>query len=142
MAPDGTPFPGGIYRIGRAENEALCAAIGAEPDSGRRAHPIFYYIATQAGMGLSVGELLALCDFDVADGPLMVGSDVNFQGDLLVEEDYMVAGRIDALVRKPSRAFGAVDMLSFTLTLKDGAGKRVLSCTNRWVLPRREGDAR
>ena len=66
-----TPFPGGTYRITREENLALCDAIGAEPDPSGRAHPIFYYIATQVGMGLTVAELCERCDFDVADGPMI-----------------------------------------------------------------------
>jgi hypothetical protein len=136
MDPSGTALPGGTYRISRAENDALCAAVGAEVAAGGRAHPIFYYVATQVGMGISVADLLALCDFDVADGPLMVGSKVNFTSELMVERDYRVSGRIDSLVRKPSRAFGAMDMLSFTLTLIDEAGETILSCTNQWVLPR------
>jgi hypothetical protein len=137
MAGAGTIFPGGVYRISRAENEALCAAVGAAPDPDGRAHPIFYYIATQAGMGLSVGALLALCDFDVADGPLMVGGSVAFLGDLRVDETYNVTGEIVSLVRKPSRAFGAVDLLTFTLSLGGAAAVPVATCTNQWVLPRR-----
>jgi hypothetical protein len=141
MDPAGTRLPGGTYRISRAENEALCASVGAAAAADDRAHPIFYYIATQVGMGISVADLLALCDFDVADGPLMVGSKAKFAGELLVEQDYAVSGTIDSLVRKSSRAFGAMDMLSFTLALQDEAGATILSCTSQWVLPRKEASA-
>lgn len=137
MDPAGTSLPGGTYRISRAENDALCASIGAAVASDDRAHPIFYYIATQVGMGISVADLLALCDFDVADGPLMVGSKANFSGELLVERDYAVSGRIVSMVRKSSRAFGAMDLMTFTLLLQDEGGDTLLSCTNQWVLPRK-----
>jgi hypothetical protein len=141
MAVAGTRFPGGTYRIAQAENDALCRAVGAAPDPDGRAHPIYYYIAAQAGMGLSVDALLALCDFDVADGPLMTGSNAAFEGELMVERTYTVTGEIASLVRKPSRAFGAVDLLSFNLALADETGAKVAACTNQWVLPRRGGTA-
>jgi hypothetical protein len=89
-------------------------------------------------MGISVAELLALCDFDVADGPLMVGSEVSFQGELRIDQDYGVTGKINSLVRKPSRAFGAVDLLSFELSLLNHDNAPIVTCTNQWVLPRRE----
>jgi hypothetical protein len=137
MGAAGTTFPGGIYRIGRADNEALCEAVGTTADPGGRAHPIFYFIGTQVGSGISVADLLALCDFDVADGPLMAGSSAAWHGELMVDADYRVAGEILSLVRKPSRTFGAVDLLSFRLTLTDSTDLIVVECTNQWVLPRR-----
>jgi hypothetical protein len=138
VAVAGTTFPGGSYRVSREENERLCRAVGAVADPDGRAHPIFYYIATQSSMGISVAELLALCDFDVADGPLMVGSEVSFQGELRIDQDYGVTGKINSLVRKPSRAFGAVDLLSFELSLLNHDNAPIVTCTNQWVLPRRE----
>ena len=137
---EGLRFPGGRYRITAAENAALCEAIGAQSFDDGRAHPIFYYIAGQVGMGMSVGELLALCDFDVADGPMMVSSAVAFEQDLRVEEDYEVSGEIASLVRRPSRTFGAVDHLAFSLTLALD-GRPVARMDSGWVLPRREEHA-
>ncbi|MCR5879577.1 hypothetical protein [Phenylobacterium sp. J367] len=134
-------FPGGRYRITRAEDAALREAIGAGPDPDGRAHPIFYYIASQAEMGISVADLCALCDFDVADGPMMATSKVEFADDLRVEHDYDVSGEILSLVRKPSRTFGALDLLTYRLTLSEAGGRAVVSCVNEWVLPRREDRA-
>ena len=130
-------LPGGEYRITGEENATLCRAVGSEPDPRGVAHPIFYYVATQIGMGISVGDLLALCDCDVADGTLMAGSSVRFAGELRVDEDYIVSGEIVSLIRKSSRTFGAVDLLSFELCLTDRGGAQVLECTNQWLLPRR-----
>jgi len=135
MGLEGYRFPGGEYRISAAENEALCAAVGVSPDPGGRAHPIFYYIATQVAMGLGVGDLLALCDFDVADGPMMTGSEVTFDEDLIVDRTYRVDGEIVSLVRKPSRAFGTADTLRFRLSLA-AEGRTVASVVNEWILPR------
>lgn len=134
-------FPGGRYRISREENLALCAAVEALPDPAGRAHPIFYYIASQSAMGLSVAELCALCDFDVADGPMITQSNAAFDGELWVDREYRVSGEIASLVRKPSRTFGAVDVLTFILRLEGPDGGAGASCTNQWVLPRREASA-
>jgi len=133
-----TPFPGGTYRITREENLALCDAIGAEPDPSGRAHPIFYYIATQVGMGLTVAELCERCDFDVADGPMITHSDAEFEGELCVEKDYAISGEIVSLVRKPSRTFGAVDLLTYQLRMSLEEPGYCVVATNRWILPRRE----
>src|ERR1700722_10693536 len=122
-----TRFPGGRFRITRDENAAFCDAAGATPDPDGRAHPIFYYIATQAAMGISVADLCALCDFDVADGPMMASSNVEFLGELAVDQDYEVGGEILSLIRKPSRTFGAVDLLTYRLTLTADSAE-VVSC--------------
>lgn len=139
MSVAGTSLPGGRYRIDPEENAAICGAVGAEVETDGRAHPIFYYIATQVGMGISVEDLLSLCDFDVSEGPLMTGSIAWFAGELRVDTDYVVQGEIVSLVRKPSRTFGAVDLLSFRLVLADTSGTETVECINEWVLPRRDG---
>lgn len=137
----GSRLPGGTYRLTAADNERLCLALGV--GSGRReaAHPLFYYIATQVGMGLSVQGLLGLCDFDVADGPLMTGSDASIEQELKVDHTYRVEGEIVSLVRKPSRTFGAVDLLRFRLRLLDEDGNLAVDCVNNWILPRRNAQA-
>jgi hypothetical protein len=138
MPTEGRVFPGGTYRISRQDNAALCEAVGASADPDGRAHPIFYYVATQVGMGMTVADLLALYDFDVADGPMMTGSNASFAGELLVETDYRVAGEIVSLTRKPSRTFGFADILRFRLTLGRDDEKPTLECVNEWILPRGE----
>lgn len=138
MGVEGHAFPGGTYRITRGDNDALCAAVGVAPDPDGRAHPIFYYVATQVGMGMSVADLLTLCDFDVADGPMMTGSQASFAGELKVETDYRVAGEIVSLTRKPSRTFGFADILRFRLTLSEEGAAPALECVNEWILPRPE----
>lgn len=133
----GRRLPGGVYRIDPAENAAFCASVGARPDPSGLAHPLFYYVAGQCAMGLSVADLLRLCDFDVNDGPLMTASGAQFRRPLRTGVDYAVAGEIVSLLRKPSRAFGTADQLQFRLTLADGEGVAV-ETTSSWLLPRRE----
>lgn len=133
----GRPLPGGRYRIEQADNREFCEAIGAEPDPRGHAHPLYYYIAGRVAMGVSVSELLAMCDFDVNDGPMMIGSEVSFAQDLKVDVEYSVSGNIVSLVRKPSRAFGVADTLKFKLTLADAQGAEAAVAINSWILPRR-----
>ena len=132
-------LPGGWYDIGAEENAALCRVLGDEPDAYGLAHPLYSYIATQAAMGVTVAELCALCAFDVAAGPMIVGNDIIFERSLMVGQRYQVSGEIVSLTRKPSRTFGAVDLLDYRLVMTDAAGRRIAICSNGWVLPRRTG---
>ncbi len=141
MVFEGRAFPGGTYRITREENATLCAAVGTQPDPDGRAHPIFYYIATQVGMGMTVSGLLELCEFDVNDGPMMTGSSASFTGDLLIETDYRIDGEILSLIRKPSRTFGFADTLRFRLRMTPEESIPTLECINEWILPRRQAEA-
>lgn len=141
MTVEGHAFPGGTYRITRQDNDTLCKAVGAAPDGNGRAHPLFYYIATQVGMGVTVAGLLELCDFDVNDGPMMTGSNARFKGDLRVDTDYRIDGEILSLTRKPSRTFGFADTLRFRLRMTPASGGAILECVNEWILPRRQAEA-
>ncbi|HEY9091332.1 hypothetical protein [Parasphingorhabdus sp.] len=129
------------YTITAEQNAALCRSIGCEPASDGTAHPIYYYIATQIGMGPSVAEFCEACDFDVDDGPMIVGSEVTFRQPLMVDQPYTVTGSINSLDRKMSRKLGVMDLAEYTLDLHaDDMGEDavVLESKTRWVLPRKE----
>ena len=125
------------YTISAAENAALCASIGVQPAPDGTAHPIYFYIATQVGMGQTVAGLCQVCEFNVEDGPMMAGSKVTFQRPLRTGQAYQVSGEIVSLVRKASRKLGMMDMLEYVLRLSLPDGTPVLSTTNLWVLPRK-----
>jgi hypothetical protein len=140
-APDvaGTSLDGTeTYTITSAQNAALCRSTGIEPAADGSAHPIYYYISTQVAMGQTVAGLCAVCEFDVADGPMMGSSGVEFTGALKVDRPYTVQGEITGLVRKRSRKLGVMDVLDYRLRLIDPDGTRVLETANVWVLPRKE----
>jgi len=80
------------YTISAEENEALCASIGVQPARDGTAHPIYFYIATQVGMGQTVAGLCQVCEFNVEDGPMMAGSKVTFQQPLRTGQAYEVSG--------------------------------------------------
>ena len=125
------------YTISAQENAALCASIGVQPARDGTAHPIYFYIATQVGMGQTVAGLCQVCEFNIEDGPMMAGSRVTFQQPLRTGQAYEVGGEIVSLVRKASRKFGMMDMLEYVLRLSLPDGTPVLSTTNVWVLPRK-----
>jgi hypothetical protein len=125
------------YIISAEENRALCESTGVAPAADGSAHPIYFFIATQVGMGMTVAGLCAACDFDVAEGPMMASSKVTFSRPLVTGQPYRVTGRIVSLMRKPSRKLGVMDMLEYLLELSLPDGTPVLSTTNVWVLPRR-----
>lgn len=133
----GTRLPGGEYRISSAENRALCEALLTEPAADGRAHEIYSYIATQSGMGVSVDGLLAICEFDAADGPMLGSSNSRFHSTLMTDVTYRVSGTILALTRKQSKKLGVMDVLEYRLTLERESGEPVLEVTNTWILPRR-----
>jgi hypothetical protein len=126
------------YVISADENRALCESTGVSPAADGSAHPIYFYIATQVGMGMTVAGLCAACEFDVEDGPMMASSQVAFSRPLITGQPYRITGRIVSLVRKPSRKLGVMDMLEYLLELSLPDGTPVLSTTNVWVLPRRK----
>ncbi|HEY5754336.1 MAG TPA: hypothetical protein VIU34_00875 [Steroidobacter sp.] len=133
----GTRLPGGEYRISAEENRALCESLHAKPASDGRAHEIYSYIATQSGMGVSVDGLLAICEFDAADGPMLGSSNARYLSHLRTDETYRVSGDILSLTRKQSKKLGTMDILEYRLTLSRASGEPVLEVTNTWILPRR-----
>ena len=137
----GAALPGGQYRITAEDNQQLCAALHTVAASDGSAHPIYAYIATQSGMGLSVEELLRLCDFDAADGPMLGTSNAQYHAPLMTDETYRIDGSILGLTRKHSRKLGTIDILEYRLRMSRTSGEPVLEVTNTWILPRRSQDA-
>ncbi|MAT51396.1 MAG: hypothetical protein CMK32_09470 [Porticoccaceae bacterium] len=140
-APDvaGTSLSGSEpYIISAEENRALCETVNAEVASDGSAHPIYYYIATQVGMGQTVAGVCEICDFDVEVGPMMAGSKVIFSRPLMTDQPYLVEGEITSIVRKKSRKLGVMDLMVYELRLTLPDKTPVLTTVNSWVLPRRE----
>lgn len=137
----GRTLPGGEYRISTEENLRMCEALYTEPAADGSAHPIYGYVATQSGMGVSIDGLLEICEFDVADGPMIGGSNARYFCEIQTNETYRVSGKIVSLTRKTSKKLGVIDVLEFKLTLARVSGEAVVEVTNTWILPRRGLDA-
>lgn len=128
-----------VFTITAEENAALCRATATEPATDGRAHPIYYYIATQLAMGKTVAGLCAACEFDVDDGPMMGSSGVRVAEPLMVGASYKVTGEIVSLVRKQSRKLGVMDVLTYRLRLHLAeGGDALVEVENVWILPRKE----
>jgi hypothetical protein len=136
----GTVLDGAGTSISEADNRALCASVGDEPATDGSAHPTWFYIASQVGMGPTVAGLCAICDFDVNDGPMMASTGGHFFSPLMVGQHYDVKGEIIGLTRKQSRKLGVMDLLEYKLHLDLPDGTRVCSVDNVWVLPRGRDD--
>lgn len=134
----GTSLSGNTsYVIAAEENRALCQSCGVAPAADGTAHPIYFFVATHVGMGMTIGQMCAACDFDVNQGPMIVSSKVEYARPLRVGEPYGVRGDIRSLTRKPSRKLGTIDLLDYRLSLVAADGTLVLVSSNVWVLPRR-----
>lgn len=131
----GRSLSGTTYTITAAENARVCDSVGIAPSPDGAAHPIFFYIATQVGMGETVASLCAICQFDVNDGPLLGGCQAEFSEPLKVDTEYAVTGEILSLTRKASKKLGVMDLLEYRLALVH-EGESVLRVTNTWILPR------
>ena len=102
-------------------------------------HPIWAYIATQRGIGVSIAELCALADFDVEDGPMLGSVEIDcYAQPLKADVPYRVTGEVVDLERKVGRKAGTFDLLTYRLALRAPDGSGVVSCTNTFVLPRRD----
>lgn len=134
----GTRFPGSIYTIDPLEHWLFCdAMLSAEP-SGGRAHPIFVYQATRAGMGLDIDEFLALCGSSAADGPMFAFHESRIAAPLYVGHSYLVDGEITEVTRKEGRRTGVFDIVRFELRLREEAGgEPIATSVNGFILPRR-----
>ena len=130
-----------VFTITADDNAELCRSTGVEPADDGTAHPIYYYVATQVAMGVTVAGLCEACTFDVEDGPMMASSGVRFDAPLRVGESYRVTGEILSLVRKRSRKLGVMDVMTYRLRLHLLDGTQVLETDNVWVLPRKEFSA-
>lgn len=136
----GTSLSGtGTISISAEDDAALCRSTGVEPAGDGTAHPIWFFVASQVGMGRSVAGICEACQFDVNDGPMMTGSRVTFSQPIHTGVAYRVEGEIKGLTRKRSRTLGVMDLMEYELRLVGAEDDRpVLVTTNSWALPRRE----
>ncbi|MCZ8130286.1 MAG: hypothetical protein O9284_03165 [Steroidobacteraceae bacterium] len=109
---------------------ALARSGSTEP------HPVFAVVESLRNLGFSIADLCALCEFDLADGPLLGELDVEFEQPLRAGARYLSSGTIESYERIPSRRLGVVDRLAFRVTLATPDGAPVAHVRYRWLLPR------
>jgi hypothetical protein len=129
----GRKLPGGEFVIPESEVTLVRELVGsglAQP------HPIFACIGSLRTLGLSIGDLCALCDFDLADGPLLGEFDVELEEAFRAGVRYVASAEIESCERVSSRRLGQVDRLRFRVTLTTADGVAVARVRYLWLLPR------
>lgn len=131
----GHKLPGGRYRISAAEVAELCRLAQG---SAQGVHPAHATVVSLRSLGVSIGELCALCDFDLADGPFLGELSIDFHAPLETDVDYQVSATIEGLSRHPSRQLGTLDKLRFRVDVFRPTGEPVVEIQYLWILPRGE----
>ncbi|MFZ9966399.1 MAG: hypothetical protein ACO3IN_05310 [Steroidobacteraceae bacterium] len=129
----GHVLPGGHYLISPAE-AAEIQHLALSPREG--VHPAHATIISLRSLGVSIGGLCELCDFDLADGPFLGELSIEFHEDLQTDIDYRVSARIDGLTRHASRQLGLLDKLAFSVSIQRADGHPVSDLRYLWILPR------
>jgi hypothetical protein len=134
----GRALPDGEFTVTADEDRRLRAAIGdARPDADG-AHPLWAYVATQRGIGIGVGALCELVDFDILDGPMLGSSELEYAADVRLGVAYRVTGEVVGVERKHGRKLGTFDVLTYREQLVDPQGAAVATATNTFILPRED----
>jgi hypothetical protein len=132
----GRPFPGGTYTVESYLDWLVRDVVVA--DRGEDvAHPVFGFIGTLLGKGMSLDDLFAICGATAADGPMFGEHETELLQPLRVGETYAVAGEFVSAVRKQGRTAGTFDIVGFELTLTDSDGRVAVKVFNSFVFPRR-----
>ena len=129
----GRKLPGGEFVIPESEVPLVRELVGSD---SVQPHPIFACIGSLRTLGLSIGDLCALCDFDLADGPLLGEFEVELEDAFRAGVRYVVSGEIESFERVSSRRLGQVDRLCFRVNLATPDGAAVARARYLWLLPR------
>jgi hypothetical protein len=132
----GTALPEGTFTITDEDEQRVLDVVGGERAADGSAHPLWAYIAPQRGIGISVGDLCALADFDVNDGPMLGSSQLEYHGSIRIGVPYRVTGEILDISRKQGSS-GTFDVMEFREDLRTASGELVASSTSTYILPRR-----
>lgn len=136
----GTRFPGGRYTIEPYVNWLTCDCVLApELIGAKSAHPLLAYMATQAGLGLSLEELFALFLGSSEDGPMLGEWGMEVFAPVEVGVEYTVSGGIVGVQRKVGKKTGTFDIISFELELRPAERPGELAAVTRssFIFPRR-----
>lgn len=133
----GTELTPGNISVPASEAAMLTDVLGT-PVPSDQLHPVYAYIASQRGIGVSVAELCAIAEFDIDDGPMLGSIDFQYPGQMRADTEYRVEGTILDITRKQGRAMGVFDLLDFEWRIVERDGTVVTTCRCTFVLPRKE----
>jgi hypothetical protein len=136
----GTEFPGGRFTPEPYFNWLTCDCVLAPALIGAgSAHPLIVYMATQAGLGLSLEELFTLFLGRSEDGPMLGEWGMECHAPVHVGTSYEVSGAVTEVQRKTGRKTGVFDIIKFELRLRESAepGRLVAITRSSFIFPRR-----
>jgi hypothetical protein len=117
-------LPGGTYTIPADGGPRLDAIVGGD------AGPVWAFIATVGGYGVSIEEMFALVGCRMEDGPMLGEWEVEFVRPLEAGREYRVSATILGIERKQGRS-GAFDLVRVRAELGDAATSHIT-----YVVPR------
>lgn len=136
----GHRFPGGTATLAKHLNWLWEDAILAEHD-GALAHPSLGYYLAMAGLGASIGEVMALLDGSADSGVVFGETELEFKGSLRPGASYECQGEITSVERKSGKRAGVFDKLTFRIRVcEEGSPAPSVVCTNTWIFPRKDSD--
>jgi hypothetical protein len=136
----GVKFPGGSVTPEYYFNWLTCDSVLAPELAGAAsAHPLMVYLATQAGMGLSLAELFTLFMGKSEDGPMLGEWGMDVHAPVHVDTNYTVTGGITGVLRKTGKKTGVFDIIQFELELRAASDPETLVAVTRssFIFPRR-----
>jgi hypothetical protein len=131
----GTSLPAGTFTISALEDDQLREVLHAGPSQSGVAHELWAYIATQRGIGISVADLCSIAQFDIADGPMLGSTELEYSSAMRIGTRYRVEGEVLGVERKHGRS-GTFDVMRYRERLLSG-DDLVASATSTFILPRR-----
>jgi hypothetical protein len=134
----GYRFPGGRYTLPEYVAWLWEDCILAEHDAGS-AHPSLAYFVAMAGLGASIGDVMALLDGSPDSGVMFGENELELQATLRPGATYECAGEIVSVERKTGRRAGTFDKLTFRIDVHEPGGYALVAvCTSSWIFPRRD----
>jgi len=135
----GHRFPGGAFTLPEYVSWLWEDCVLAEHDA-RVAHPSLAYFVAMAGLGVSIGDVMALLDGSPDSGVMFGENELELHGALRPGSTYDCEGEIISVERKAGKRAGTFDKLAFRVTVRErGADAPVALCTSSWIFPRRDG---
>jgi len=129
------PLPGGRWAFREHESWLLHDAVYSPPE--QTPHPIMAFLVAQRGLGITVAELFAMFDTDMADGPLLTESTLDLHAELCADVRYEVRGTVVSAIRKYGRTLGVFDLVTARFdVLGPDSPEPAATVTNVYALPR------
>lgn len=133
----GHRLPDGAYTIDAEDHAAFLAAVDGIASRDGHAHPLFGFLATHCGMGLSFREFMELLGTTEDAGAMFGQEALELNRPLRIGETFTVRGLIVEARSTSSQRLGPLDIVTCALELVDA--DREVACRSRetYVIPRR-----